>query len=80
MALYSETVDLSHIDDVKHLFTESAKGANIELGNKMVELTLESMERRIKKGKIIVLIYKKRTENVAFSVLFCGALLRPLVS
>lgn len=47
MALYPEAVDLSRIDDVKHWFTESARGANVELGNKMVELTLKSMEERI---------------------------------
>lgn len=47
MALYPEAVDLNRIDDVKHWFTESARGANAELGNKMVELTLKSMEERI---------------------------------
>ncbi len=48
MALYPETVDLSRIDDVKHWFTDSARGANVELGNKMVELSLKSLEERIK--------------------------------
>ena len=48
MSLYPEAVDLSRIDDKKHWFTESARKANKELGDKMVELTLKSMEERIK--------------------------------
>lgn len=48
MALYPDTVDLSRIDDIKHWFTESAREANMELGKKMVELTLDSMDKRIK--------------------------------
>lgn len=48
MALYPDCVKLDRIDDVKHWFTESARKANTELGNKMVELSLESLAERIK--------------------------------
>ncbi len=48
MALYPDCVKLDRIDDVKHWFTESARKANAELGNKMVELSLESLAERIK--------------------------------
>ena len=47
MALYPDAVDLSRIDDVKHWFTESARGANLELGQKMVEMSLEHLEKTI---------------------------------
>ena len=48
MALYPDCVKKERIDDVKHWFTESARKANKELGDKMVELTLKSLEERIK--------------------------------
>ena len=48
MALYPDCIDLSRIDDVKHWFTESAREANRELGNKMAELSLEYLEGAIK--------------------------------
>ena len=48
MALYPDCVKKERIDDVKHWFTESARKANKELGDKMVELSLKSLEARIK--------------------------------
>ncbi|MBQ8528687.1 MAG: creatininase family protein [Clostridia bacterium] len=48
MALYPDCIDLSRIDDVKHWFTESAREANCELGNKMAELSLEYLDGAIK--------------------------------
>lgn len=48
MALYPDCVKLDRIDDKKHWFTESARKANLELGAKMVELSLKSLEERIK--------------------------------
>lgn len=48
MALYPDCVKKERIDDVKHWFTESARKANKELGDKMVELSLKSLEERIK--------------------------------
>lgn len=48
MELYPDCVKLDRIDDKKHWFTESARKANLELGAKMVELSLKSLEERIK--------------------------------
>lgn len=48
MALYPDCVKLDRIDDKKHWFTESARKANLELGAKMVEASLKSLEERIK--------------------------------
>ena len=48
MSLYSEAVKLERIDDIKHWFTESAREANKELGDKMVELSLEYLDKTIK--------------------------------
>lgn len=48
MALYPDCVKKERIDDVKHWFTESARKANKKLGDKMVELSLKSLEERIK--------------------------------
>lgn len=48
MSLYPDCVKKERIDDVKHWFTESARKANKELGDEMVELTLKSLEERIK--------------------------------
>ena len=47
MALYPDSVDLSRIDERKHWFAESAREASVELGNLMVEKTLEDMAKRI---------------------------------
>lgn len=48
MALYPDAVQPDRINDIKHWFTESAKGANAELGSKMAELTVKSLAERIK--------------------------------
>lgn len=48
MSLYPEAVDLSRIDDKKHWFTESARGANKELGDEMVKKSLEYLKGAIK--------------------------------
>ena len=48
MSLYPDCVKKERIDDVKHWFTESARKANKELGDRMVELSLKSLEERIK--------------------------------
>lgn len=48
MALYPECVKLERIDDRKHWFTESANKANIELGKKMVRLSLNHLMNSIK--------------------------------
>ncbi len=47
MALYPDAVDLGRIDDIKHWFTESAREANKELGQKMVDLSLEYLYKTI---------------------------------
>lgn len=47
MALYPDCVKLDRINDIKHWFTESAKEANVELGNEMVEKSLEYLEKTI---------------------------------
>lgn len=47
MALYPSTVDLNRLKDNNHWYTESAKDANLELGKKMVELSLADLEKRI---------------------------------
>lgn len=48
MSLYPEAVKLDRIDDIKHWFTESARGANKELGDEMVRLSLEYLEKTVK--------------------------------
>jgi len=48
MSLYPDAVKLDRIDDVKHWFTESARNASRELGDKMVALTVASLLERIK--------------------------------
>lgn len=48
MSLYPEAVDLSRIDDIKHWFTESARQASKEIGDEMVEKSLEYLRRAIK--------------------------------
>jgi len=47
MSLYPDAVKLDRIDDIKHWFTESAREANKELGDIMVEKSLEWLENRI---------------------------------
>ena len=47
MSLYPDCVKLDRIDDVKHWFTESAREANKELGDLMVEKSLEYLEGAI---------------------------------
>lgn len=47
MSLYPDAVKLDRIDDIKHWFTESAREANKELGDEMVKLSLEWLEKRI---------------------------------
>jgi len=46
--LYPDCVDLSRIDERKHWFTESARGANAELGEVMIEKSLEWLALAIK--------------------------------
>ena len=48
MSLYPDCVKKERIDDVKHWFTESARKANKDLGDRMVELSLKALEERIK--------------------------------
>lgn len=48
MSLYPDAVKLDRLDDINHWFTKSAYEANKELGDKMVELSLEYLEKRIK--------------------------------
>ncbi len=47
MALYPDAVKLDRIDDIKHWFTESARGANLELGQEMVDKSLAYLEKAI---------------------------------
>lgn len=47
MALYPEAVKLERLGDIKHWFTESAKEANMELGEEMVKKSLEYLEKKI---------------------------------
>ena len=47
MALYPDSVKLDRIDDIKHWFTESAREANAELGEVMVEKSLEYLDKAI---------------------------------
>ena len=47
MALYPDCVDLSRISDKPHWFTKSAEKANLELGNRMVEKSLEYLDGAI---------------------------------
>ena len=48
MALYPEAVKLERLGDIEHWFTKSAAEANAELGNKMVELSLEYLMKAVK--------------------------------
>lgn len=48
MSLYPDAVKLDRIDDIKHWFTDSARGASKELGDEMVRQSLAYLEERIK--------------------------------
>jgi len=47
MSLYPDCVQLDRIDDIKHWFTESAREANKELGDIMIEKSLEYLKGAI---------------------------------
>ena len=47
MSLYPEAVALDRIDDRRHWFTESSREANKELGDEMVRLSLEYLDKAI---------------------------------
>ena len=47
MALYPDSVKLDRIDDIKNWFTESAREANMQLGEEMVERSLAYLEKAI---------------------------------
>ena len=47
MSLYPEAVKLERLGDIEHWFTKSSAEANKELGDKMVELSLEYLEKKI---------------------------------
>ena len=47
MSLYPEAVKLERIDEIRHWFTESVREANKELGDIMVEKSLEWLDKRI---------------------------------
>lgn len=47
MSLYPEAVKLERLGDIEHWFTKSSAKANKELGDKMVELSLEYLEKTI---------------------------------
>ena len=47
MSLYPEAVKLERLGDIEHWFTKSSKDANKELGDKMVRLSLEYLEKKI---------------------------------
>lgn len=47
MALYPDAVKLERLGDVYHWFTKSSEEANVELGNKMVEISLEYLDKAI---------------------------------
>ena len=47
MSLYPEAVKLERLGDIEHWFTKSSKDANKELGDEMVRLSLEYLEKKI---------------------------------
>lgn len=47
MSLYPDAVKLERLPDIKHWFTESAYNANKEMGDKMVKLSLEYLEKTV---------------------------------
>ena len=48
MALYPDCVELDRIGERPHWFTKSAERANAELGEKMVKLSLEYLDKAIR--------------------------------
>ncbi len=47
MSLYPEAVKLERLDEINHWFTKSAKDASAELGDEMVRLSLEYLDKKI---------------------------------
>jgi len=47
MSLYPETVDLSRLGEANHWYTKSAAEASTEIGDEMVKLSLEYLEKTI---------------------------------
>ena len=47
MALYPDCVKLERLKDIKHWFTEAAKDASSEIGNEMVEKSLDYLKKAI---------------------------------
>ena len=47
MSLYPDAIKLDRLPDIDHWFTKSAYEANKELGDKMVELSLEYLKNKI---------------------------------
>ncbi len=47
MSLYPEAVKLERLGDIEHWFTKSSAEANKELGDEMVRLSLEYLEKKI---------------------------------
>ena len=47
MSLYPDAVKLDRIDEIKHWFTESAREASKEIGDEMVEKSLDYLEKKI---------------------------------
>ena len=47
MILYPDAGKLERVDDIKHWFTESSREANTELGDEMVRLSLEYLDKAI---------------------------------
>ncbi len=47
MSLYPEAVKLDRLGEIPHWFTKSAAEANTELGDEMVRLSLDYLEKRI---------------------------------
>lgn len=48
MSLYPDAVKLERLGEINHWFTKSSAEANTELGDKMVELSLDYLEKTIK--------------------------------
>ena len=48
MALYPEAVRLDRVGDIKHWFTANAVEANLELGRRMVEISIADLDEAIK--------------------------------
>ena len=48
MVFCPESIDINHLSEVKHWFTESAKNANLELGKKMLKASVDYLVERIK--------------------------------